>query len=117
MKNARGTLDGEAYTFNPMTETDTWARPCQFLFKDDHKDELPLGADDSAMPLFNADYLRNGGPTVGSDETPEWKRSRAAQQAQMEANTYLTAFVVIGILAIWFSRSSGPGPIDTDNLF
>jgi len=94
----RNTLESAGYTYNPFTTNDIWGAPAQIDMPAAKQHELPVGADDGAIPSMAAPHLRNGAPRQGSDQSEPWVRGNSAKEQMLNTNTtYLLLFA--GILA------------------
>ena len=97
------TLDRAGYTYNPFTTMDTFGQPTGLNLTALEQHNLPIGADNSAIPELGHPSLRNGSPHIGSDTSGKWNNTRAAmakQQLNSDANISLLAFIVILVLAL-----------------
>jgi hypothetical protein len=97
------TLDAAGYTYNPYTTMDTFGSPSGLMLTALEQHELPIGADNSAIPVLGHPSVRNGAPTTGSDASAAWKSDLSGKQkmqTMLDANTTLLAFVAIVVLAL-----------------
>jgi hypothetical protein len=97
------TLDAAGYTYNPYTTMDTFGQPSGLMLTALEQHELPLGADNSAIPVLGHPSVRNGAPHTGSDTSGVWKGTLADKhklEGVLGANTTLVAFIAILVLAL-----------------
>lgn len=107
MKSAKGTLEGENYVYNPFTTNDIWGRPSDVQMGALQQSELPVGADDSAMPLMSQEFVRSGVHPQGSDDSAAWKRRSAVKEAQnMQSYVMLAGFAAIMAWAMFYRAGS-----------
>lgn len=95
------TLDAAGYTYNPYTKMDAFGQPSGLMLTALEQHELPVGADNSAIPVLGHPSVRNGAPHVGSDTAPPFTgllADKSKFESMMSANVTLLAF--IGILAL-----------------
>jgi len=103
------TLDAAGYTYNPYTQMDTFGQPSGLMLTALEQHELPVGADNSAIPVLGHPSVRNGAPPTGSDTSGAWKSAladKAKQETVLNANVTLLAFIGILVLAL-FGRLPG----------
>ena len=94
------TLDKAGYTYNPFTTMDTFGQPSALNMLPVEARNLPIGADNTAIPALANPQLRKDLPQ-GSDTSKEWKgtlRQQAKDAMQMQASTAMLLF--IGILGV-----------------
>jgi hypothetical protein len=97
------TLDAAGYTYNPYTTMDTFGMPSGLMLTALEQHELPIGADNSAIPVLGHPSVRNGAPTTGSDASGAWKGGLADKskfEGMLNANTTLLVFIGILVLAL-----------------
>lgn len=96
------TLDNAGYTYNPFTGNDIWGRPADINLTPITSKELPVGADDGALPEFSKPYLRRGDVTVGSDHSAAWNPAAQTRQNDQLTNlVYLGAFAAVLAVALF----------------
>lgn len=97
------TLDSDGHTYNPFTQNDIWGAPSQVNLTAETRQELPVGADDSALQQFSEPHLRNGRVIPGSDQSAEWHRANSVRSQRQTTNAiYLAAFGAIVAAALWY---------------
>jgi hypothetical protein len=82
---------------------DTFGQPSGLNLTALEQHNLPVGADNSAIPELGHPSLRNGAPHIGSDNSGRWNNTRAAvakHQMTFDANITLIAFIAILVLAL-----------------
>ena len=103
MAHLQNTLDNAGYTYNPFTQNDIWGSPSQLNLTPETRKELPVGADDSALPQFSEPHLRNGAPIPGSDNSARWTRPNSVRSQVQAANSvYLIGFGIILAAALYY---------------
>ncbi len=105
------TLDAAGYTYNPYTKMDTFGHPSGLSLTALEQHELPIGADNSAIPVLGDHSVRNRNIPVGSDMVPPYKGLAADQrrsQAATQANVTLIGFIAILVLALWLKLPGSP---------
>jgi len=97
------TLDAAGYTYNPYTKMDMFGQPSGLMLTALESQELPIGADNSAIPVLGHPSVRNGAPNTGSDTSAPWKGDLASKNkfdGMLNANAALLAFIGILVLAL-----------------
>lgn len=103
MAHLQNTLESSGYLFNPFTQSDTWGAPSQLNLTAVTKSDLPVGADDSALPVFSDATLLNSAPLQGSAVTP--KHTPYADQAvSRDKYLMLAGFIAVLALALYSRR-------------
>lgn len=103
MAHKQTTLDSAGYTYDPFTESSIWGAPPQLMMPCDGQQELPLGADDSAMPRFTQGALTNSGPRQGSVQSEVYEQPEVAQ-ADTKKIIMLVGFIAVIGLALYSKR-------------
>jgi len=98
--NKRGTLDGAGYTYNPFTQNDIWGMPSQLAMQPLTSKELPVGADDSAIPQMATAEMRRGAPQHATNISRPPPPPPPTQAATIHTQS-LIAFIAIVALALF----------------
>jgi len=99
----RGTLEGEGFLYNPFTNSDIWGGPTQLAMTPVMQNDLPVGADDSAIPHMARAYTAPGGPrAAGSGAVPVPPRLQQSSSLNMDM-ARLGIFLGILAAALYFT--------------
>lgn len=98
-----GTLEGAGYAYNPFTAADIWGGPTPLAMKGTYKNELMVGADDSAIPHMAAASQWHGAPVhPNSSAHPKAAQPDARQKRQGDDMMYLIIFAAVIGAALYF---------------
>jgi hypothetical protein len=92
------TLDSAGFSYNPFTTLDIFGQPASLNLTAITGRELPVGADDSALPTI-AQFQRQPENT-GSGVPPP--APSVFQETDMQALTTTGIFIAILVVALWY---------------
>ena len=96
----QNTLETAGYVYNPFTTNDIWGHPSALALRSIEKENLPVGADDGALPDFSDPFYGRPGPVQGSGYAAQHRPTRREIQQQTNMTT-LAIFGALLALALW----------------